>query len=175
MNWVSKMIAACAIPLGCWGVYWSIQNWSTDDAGYHFILSLLAIVVAAGYFIPERLLASFERDKEYDKPEPESSTIATQPEFRGDKKVFITIHKTYNDDGLDGIELDLKEDKRVLGTNSIGGRHYSVPDGDDLPEWYSLHIWCHQRDQDALLKDIEAKLESDFDEEERKWISVFKE
>ncbi|MCA8900184.1 MAG: hypothetical protein KDA53_02935 [Hyphomonas sp.] len=60
----------------------------------------------------------------------------------------FTIHQTGSTQELDAIHRALADEPAITAIVEESGRHYSVPDGDDLPEWTALRVYC-QTDGDV--------------------------
>ncbi|MEZ5947581.1 MAG: hypothetical protein R3C13_14640 [Hyphomonas sp.] len=60
----------------------------------------------------------------------------------------FTIHQTGGTSALYAIERALAAEPDITEIVEESGRHYCVPDGDDLPEWTALRVYC-RTDQDV--------------------------
>lgn len=77
------------------------------------------------------------------------------------KTLKFTIHQTGESSALDRIHDFLSKDSSVTDISEQSGRHYSVPDRDDLPEWTSLWVHVRVKDFDALkayVDDLQDRL-----------------
>lgn len=74
-----------------------------------------------------------------------------------DEKRF-TIHQTGETDALDRIRAALGDEPAITSIVEESGRHYSVPDRDDLPEWTALRIYCETQDLDAYMAALRERL-----------------
>lgn len=68
----------------------------------------------------------------------------------------FTIHQTGESSELDRIHDFLSGENAVTSISEQSGRHYSVPDRDDLPEWTSLWVHVQAKDFDALKAYVEG-------------------
>lgn len=110
---------------------------------------------------------------EYKKPEPaeEMSPAAADRDLpvrskdpEPDASVSLTITQSFNDDGFEPIKAWLQADPRVTGETTEKGRHYSVPDRDDLPEWYAIRIGTTFEHQESLKNDLQKWIDTELDE-----------
>ena len=70
----------------------------------------------------------------------------------------FTIHQTGGSAALDRIASALDAEAAITHVSEESGRHYSVPDGDDLPEWTALRIYVETGDLDAYMEGLRARL-----------------
>ncbi len=89
-----------------------------------------------------------------------------------DDEVDFIIIQNKKDDLLDRIEHLLDEDDRILSTYSESGRHYSAPDGDDLPEWHKLGVRSLRKDQEAIMADLSEKIKSKLGEDDLDGVDI---
>jgi hypothetical protein len=164
-NLIQKTICALIIPLTLWGGYLSIVHWKDDDALYQLILSIFVLIVAVGNLLPN---AAFEsKTPEVIEESIEEVVAQRSPDIEHpEKKATIMITRNHTDEGLYMLESLLKKDKRVLTTGQDEGRYYSVPDGRDLPEWFSLHIGCKVKHLKELLVDLPVLISENIDKED---------
>ncbi len=73
-------------------------------------------------------------------------------------KAIISFVQTGDDDVLERVERLLEQDARITSITSEGGRWYSVPDGDDLPEWYALRAYCSTEEVEQIMADMSSLL-----------------
>lgn len=52
----------------------------------------------------------------------------------------FVIHRSFDDTGLARLARALKASPEVADVTEDEGRWYAVPDRDDLPEWFALHV-----------------------------------
>lgn len=76
-----------------------------------------------------------------------------------DSPASLTIIQSFNDDGFEPIREWLQADPRVTGETTENGRHYSVPDGDDLPEWYAIRISTTFQHRESLKDDLQKMID----------------
>jgi len=109
---------------------------------------------------------------EYKKPDPIDSQSPAEegretPEWARDpdpdSPASLTITQNLNDDGFEPIRAWLQADPRVTSETTDNGRHYSVPDGDDLPEWYAIRISTIHKHREPLKDDLQKMIDSDLD------------
>jgi hypothetical protein len=82
-----------------------------------------------------------------------------------DDEVDFIIIQNKKDDLLEDIEHILDVDDRILGTYLDSGRHYSVPDREDLPKWYKLGVRSLRKDRDAIMADLCKQIKSKLGED----------
>ena len=70
----------------------------------------------------------------------------------------FTIHQTGGEGAVDAAREVLAREPRITSIVEEGGRWYSVPDGDDLPEWNALRIYCTVDDLDGFMDEMRALL-----------------
>lgn len=163
---VLKLLGSAAlIILGLWGIFAGVDAWSSDDGLMIVVASVLGILAGIGILFP-----NVGRDEEVEQDVPDSVTVSEQmqedtpPVDEGQQKVQFMVTRNHSDEGLDAVERLLSEDKRVLSMGRDEGRHYSVPDGDDLPEWFSIHVSCNKKDLEALMADLETQMKAELDD-----------
>ena len=109
---------------------------------------------------------------EYKKQDHEGPLVAAEkddetPDWAKDpdpdSNVSLTIIQSFNDDGFEPIKKWLQADPRVTGEATENGRHYTVPDGDDLPEWYAIRIGTTFEHRDMLKDDLQKMIDTDLD------------
>ena len=162
----AMLFAFLVLGMGLWElvVDGSSEGWSTLIVGGIFLVT--------GFFV-----ASWEiwrgSSGEIDPVEVEGNLAALNavenaasaaeqppaPPEPQDEKQRFTIHQTGEDHALDRAGEILSGDKRITSMHWETGRWYSVPDGDDLPEWFALRITCDVDDLDAFMEEISEKLQ----------------
>lgn len=113
-------------------------------------------------------------DEEELPPEPILDTGATEaveitetpvePEPDGER---FTVYETGDDTYLDAVAELLAKNPEIETMVGESGRHYSVPDGDDLPEWFALRVYCARgaRPLDDIMNDLNAEIREKLGEE----------
>ncbi len=107
---------------------------------------------------------------EYKKEEPaghlspteegrETPKWARDPE--PDSHAMLTITQSIDDDGFEPIKAWLQADPRVTGQTTDNGRYYTVPDGDDLPEWYAIRINTVHEHRESRKDDLQKMIDTD--------------
>ena len=84
---------------------------------------------------------------------------AREPE--PDSEAKLTIIQNEHNDNFDTVEKWLERDERVVSFGIDNGRHYTVPDGDDLPEWYAIRITTYHKYREDLKKDLQQWLDTE--------------
>lgn len=156
-----KVISILIIPLGIWGIYSSIQNWVGEDALYHLIMSIFAILIGVSNLVPDEILKDDDSISEETNQQPVTNVYRTDISDQ-ERKVTVLVTRNYSGEGLDKLEQLLANDVRITGMGQDEGRYHSVPDGDDLPEWFTLHIGCKAKHSEQLLKDVFELIRSNF-------------
>lgn len=124
--------------------------WSTGVVGLFFL--------TLGYFLavrePRRGVVKKAADAQ-EKQEPEApAPVETAPDEASisDKAIFSVV-QTGDHTVLDEVEALMAKDKRIVSIVTDSGRWYSVPDGDDLPEWFALRAYCSPELIDQVMED----------------------
>lgn len=149
-----------------------------EDTGEAWQTALTGIViVAAGFFIVTRQM-----------PVPGGSGAATPDEDAGNVPIYtatgkepaesgpaearFTIIQSYDDGVLDRIVPILEADGRITSIVEEGGRWYSTPDRDDLPEWFALRVYCVTGDLDGLMDEMGRTIETRLGKEAASKVSI---
>ena len=158
------LLAIILIIFGILGInaYAFQGNLSDSDTLYKLIVSIFIFIIGIGnilYLYPIKLNVEVTSEP-LNESMPDQSDQAGADRSEG--KTTILIVRNYEDTGLSTLESILSDHPLVLSTVQDEGRYYSVPDRDDLPEWFSLHISCKKDDCEQLMKDIDDILDNQF-------------
>lgn len=126
-----------------WGEAWAV---------FSLIGSGVALV-AAMYFHQE------DGGREGSTDTSESVRVARELRKRNEvesepARGHIMILQNHERSQLDALAPHIERDERALRVKPDEGRYYSVPDGDDLAAWFTLHVTCAAEDEDALMSDV---------------------
>ena len=114
----------------------------------------------------KEIVAEYKKQDHDEQPSPAEEGGET-PEWARDPEpnspASLTITQNLDDDGFEPIKAWLQADSRVTGETTDNGRHYSVPDGDDLPEWYAIRINTIHKHRESLKDDLQKMIDSDLD------------
>ncbi|MBD1547551.1 hypothetical protein [Roseibium aggregatum] len=149
------------VGMGFWEAFFEDtgEAWKTMLTG--------GVIVATGHWIVVGGLSLFSRrapagaeaaveGATFEAPISEA-TAETAPSGPAEKR--FTIVQTGDDDVLDRVADLLAGDDRITDVVEEGGRWYSVPDRDDLPEWFALRVYCQVDDLDAFMEEIDRLIE----------------
>ena len=123
------------------------------------------VIIVAGYFVVTggRGTTTPSATASADAPS-EIQTAGAQPamaaaeNLSGPTAKRFTIIQTGDDDVLDQVTPILEADARITSVIEEGGRWYSTPDRDDLPEWFALRVYCMTDDLDQFMEEIEREI-----------------
>jgi hypothetical protein len=102
-----------------------------------------------------------DHDEELPPAEKDGEIPKWAREPEPDTPASLTITQNFNDDGFEPIRAWLQADSRVAAESTDNGRHYSVPDGDDLPEWYAIRISTTYKQRESLKEDLQKMIDTD--------------
>ena len=150
------LLAFVILAMGAWELLYegSSEGWQTLIVG--------GAILLIGFFV-----ASWEiwfggvtlRREEPSGAVPEKTSPPPPAEVKAGPARF-TIHQTGDDTAVDRAQRILEADPRITSIVEEGGRWYSVPDGDDLPEWNALRIYCEVDDLDAFMEEVSETLKT---------------
>lgn len=111
----------------------------TEDAWSTVIVGLFFLTL--GYFLAVR------------EPRQGVVTKTADAEASTSDKAIFSVVQTGDHTVLDEVEALMAKDKRIVSIVTDSGRWYSVPDGDDLPEWFALRAYCSPELIDQVMED----------------------
>ena len=164
MELFKKICAVSLVVLGFWGIYNGIHLGWSENGPPLIIFSILGILAGIGIMLPDQPTFRQGSDSEPSESVFKERTY-TSPVYADDDEVDFIITQDKKDDLLDRIDHLLDEDDRILSTYSDSGRYYSVPDRDDLPEWYKLGVRSLRKDRDAIMADLSEEIRSKLGED----------
>ncbi|NIZ59615.1 hypothetical protein DL239_01350 [Sedimentitalea sp. CY04] len=174
MKILKTLASAVLVILSLWGLYSGFQLGFRSENGPALVLfSVLGIMAGVGILLPNQDSNSQTVEDAPAAPAAPDHNPKGAPvlDERQSKAEFMVL-RNYSDDGLGTVELFLEQDMRVLNMGRDEGRYYTVPDGRDLPEWFSIHASCRQNDLDALLADLTEHMKTNLDDSIADEISI---
>ena len=78
-----------------------------------------------------------------------------------DSEAGLTITQNEDDDNFDVVEKWLEQDSRVIAFGRDYGRHYTVPDGDELGEWHAIRITTLNKYREDVKDDLQKWLDTE--------------
>ena len=174
MKVLKTLASAILVILSLWGLYSGFQlGFSSENGPALVLFSVLGIMAGVGILLPNQY--SKTQDVE-DAPDvrvtSEVSPDSAPASDDRQSKVEFMVLRNHSDDGLGTVERFLEQDTRVLSIGRDEGRYYTVPDREDLPEWFSIHANCRQNDLDALLADLTTHMKTNLDDSIADEISI---
>ncbi|WP_284124412.1 hypothetical protein [Parerythrobacter aestuarii] len=162
------MFAFLLLGMGLWEllVDGSGEGWDALIAGAFFLVTGFFVASwdvwggdsSSGVIDPVEVEGNLGEINAREKAEAEAAALAASPPPQARAEKRFTIHQTGDDTAVDEAANILAGVKQITSIHAESGRWYSVPDGDDLPEWNALRIYCEVEDLDAFMDEMRALL-----------------
>ena len=124
--------------------------WSTAIVGLFFL--------GLGFYLAARAPDASVVEETTGAPTDDAETTPARAQARPPAEAVFSIIQTGSDAVLDRVMPLLDRDPRIISVTDEAGRWYSVPDGDDLPEWFALRVRCPGDQIDEVMRDTTAAI-----------------
>lgn len=151
---------------------WELYAGPEGEGGTTIVVGLF--FVAAGFWLASRLPTDPGEAPAAPATDDDAGKRAagTKPEVSGNDSAWFSVVESVEETVLDDVAGLARKDPRISHVGYDSGRYYSVPDGDDLPEWFALRIECRKDERDAVMQALEERIRAEMGPEALRRISL---